>query len=313
MNLSQSAIRNLVQHSVTVNSGRVRVTPLSGCQGHPLSNEKSTKLDKIVLRAVCKDDSKVCRSFTLRNIDTALVCSCDDLKIVIRSQLCQDITQEDFDVGYVRGSTVIRSRSEEDVYEVLSDLNKPNCSLTLWCDGLKECIPVTTARGNKRKKTASINEDSVKKKKKSDTSKEDEVQETVENLKEKYGSKFTLMQYRIWGEMITGGLHEGLDDPPNTTMFARSGGGTPYRKKSQNSVSHIMSEAATAITSALSPKDTSAVGSSPAKVIEGRSKLYRQLSELQNLKSTGILSESEFCSEKESIMSLLHHLNKTVS
>ena len=104
MNLSQSAIRNLVQHSVTVNSGRVRVTPLSGCQGHPLSNEKSTKLDKIVLRAVCKDDSKVCRSFTLRNIDTALVCSCDDLKIVIRSQLCQDITQEDFDVGYVRGS-----------------------------------------------------------------------------------------------------------------------------------------------------------------------------------------------------------------
>ena len=208
---------------------------------------------------------------------------------------------------------MIRSRSEEDVYEVLSDLNKPNCSLTLWCDGLKECIPVTTARGNKRKKTASINEDSVKKKKKSDTSKEDKVQETVENLKEKYGSKFTLMQYRIWGEMITGGLHEGLDDPPNTTMFARSGGGTPYRKKSQNSVSHLMSEAATAITSALSPKETSAVGSSPAKVIEGRSKLYRQLSELQNLKSTGILSESEFCSEKESIMSLLHHLNKTVS
>ncbi len=66
----------------------------------------------------------------------------------------------------------------------------------------------------------------------------------MRNLKEKYGSKFTLMQYRIWGEMITGGLHE---DSPNTTMFARSGGGTPYRLIARK-VSHLMSEA---------PKDTS--------------------------------------------------------
>ena len=64
-----------------------------------------------------------------------------------------------------------------------------------------------------------------------------------------------------------------------------------------------LTEVATAIASALSPH-----GSSPAKLIEGRSKCYKQLSELNNLKASGIISNEEYLTEKESIMAILNTL-----
>ena len=49
---------------------------------------------------------------------------------------------------------------------------------------------------------------------------------------------------------------------------------------------------------------------SPAKLIESRSKLYKQLSELQNLKSMGVLTDAEYIEEKETIMGLLGKLGR---
>ena len=49
---------------------------------------------------------------------------------------------------------------------------------------------------------------------------------------------------------------------------------------------------------------------SPAKLIESRSKLYKQLSELQNLKSMGVLTDTEYIEEKETIMGLLGKLGR---
>ena len=88
--------------------------------------------------------------------------------------------------------------------------------------------------------------------------------------------------------MIAGGLHSSTDDPPQTSMFSRAGGKAIQKKSSQ--VTNLITEAATAITSALtSPKPSGVVvqTTSPAKMI---SKLYRQLSELHNLHSI-------FCSQ----------------
>ena len=44
------------------------------------------------------------------------------------------------------------------------------------------------------------------------------------------------------------------------------------------------------------------------KVIENRSKLYKQLSDLQSLRSNGVLLDDEYESERESIMELLKKL-----
>lgn len=333
--------------SVTVNSGsgrrQVLITPLSSVQqppsslithrqilatplslvqrpvGTPQSKGQSPvvgNLDKIILKVVCKG-KKDSRSFTLRNITAAELCSCDSLKEVIRRQLQDDITAKDFDVGYVQGSNVIRIRSREDLSEVWADLRRPNSKLVLWCDGLKE------RRNRKRTQNEADSDDddisvSTAKKRKQQPGKEEEVKEILESLKKKHDSNYTPMQFRIWAEMVAGGLHTSTDDHPNTTMFARAGGGTPYRKKSQQSpVAELLTEAATAISSALSPKPTSSptsgLGTSPAKLIESRSKLYKQLSELQNLRSMGVLTEAEYCSEKESIMELLKKLKTTPS
>lgn len=57
--------------------------------------------------------------------------------------------------------------------------------------------------------------------------------------------------------MIVGGMYEGRDEVPTTTMFAQAGSGTPYLKKfQQSSVAQLMTEATTAFTTALSPAKT---------------------------------------------------------
>ncbi len=315
-------LRSSVQHSplASLQRGHVLATPLSVVQcpvttPRPTGHQSGGKLDKVIVKAVCRGAKKDSRSFTLRNLDTAEVCSCDDVKEAIKRQLHHDITAKDFDVGYVHGSSVVRIRSREDLAEVWADLSKLNSKTTLWCDGLKE-------PGSRKKKHSEADSDddegvSGAKRKKQPSRRDEEVQDAVESLKNKHGSHYTLMQYRIWGEMIVGGLHENTDDPPNTTMFARAGGGTPYRKKTQPSpVTELLTEAATAITSALSPKPTAStggMGTSPAKLIESRSKLYKQLSELQNLRSMGVLTDDEFFPEKESIMELLKKFKTTAS
>ena len=126
------------------------------------------------------------------------------------------------------------------------------------------------------------------------------------------------MQLCIWAEMIAAGMHCSIDDPPNTTMFIRAEGAIPYQKKSvqQPPIAQALTdEAAIAISTALSPSPgmqlNQGTGTSPAKVIDSRSKLYKQLSELQNLKTSGILTEEEYTTEKESVMTLLKQLNPT--
>ncbi len=91
-------------------------------------------------------------------------------------------------------------------------------------------------------------------------------------------------------------------------MFTRAGSGTPSLNVP---VARALSDAATAATviaTALSPTSSTHISSnSPAKVIESRSKLYRQLNELQNLKQSGVLTDEEYCEEKGTIMKLLQH------
>ena len=198
--------------------------------------------------------------------------------------------------------------------ELWSDLRKPGSKVTVWCDGLKD-------KGTASRKHAHSedSEDERPSKWKKQAENEIKVEEIVDDLKTEHGSSFSPMQQHIWAEMIAAGMHCSTDDPPNTTilMFMRAGGATPYRKKSvqQSPIAQALTEAATAISTALSPSPgmqlNQGTGTSPAKVIDSRSKLYKQLSELQNLKTSSILTEEEYITEKESIMTLLKQLNPT--
>ena len=109
--------------------------------------------------------------------------------------------------------------------------------------------------------------------------------------------------------MVNSGMHSSQEEPPNTTMFHRAGGNTPSRKKDHSGPTiQVLADAATTIASALSPRAppvAPSTGTSPGRLIEHRSKLYKQLSELKNLYSTGILTEQQYETEKNSILNLL--------
>ena len=113
-----------------------------------------------------------------------------------------------------------------------------------------------------------------------------------------------------------GGQYISMEEAPeNNSMFNRAGGGTKSKSKDvQSPMAQALTEAAIALTSVLSPKPTATgcaqgARSSPAKLIENRSSLYKQLSELQALKGMGILTEEEYTGEKAAIMEILKQLN----
>ena len=129
---------------------------------------------------------------------------------------------------------------------------------------------------------------------------------TIATLSEKHGNSYTPMQYRVWAEMHLGGVHPSLDTSPTTTMFSRAGGASSTKKKSGNAdVAHVVS-AISDLTSALSPG--SGTRSSPAKLIDNRTKCYKQLLDLKSLFDSNVLSEEEYSSERSVILGVLNKL-----
>ena len=284
----------------------------------------ANKLDKVFLKATYKGQKEV-KKFTLRNVDPTLMTSSSDLKDLIKTNFHDDIKSGDFDVGYMVGTEIIRVRTEEDLKEMWGEIRKNRCT-ALWCDGLVDDESGKSSKsskpGRKRKHAASDEESdyeatssqSTKTQKKKKMGNETKVQEVVDSLKSKHGTKYTVLQLRIWAELVSSGLYTSIEEPPcNNSMFQRAGGGSSSKKKQDRSGSGV-AQALTAFTQVLTgatkavsvPSSGQGVSSSsPARLIDSRSKLYKQLSELQNLKSAGILTDSVYATEKETIMDLL--------
>ena len=106
------------------NPRQVIVTPLSSVIS-PMSAKPTPKPKAVRDRqgSVCKG-KKVTKMFTLRSIDSERVCSRDELKHTIRSQLHGDVCSSDFDVGYISGSSIISIRNQADLSELWTDIQK---------------------------------------------------------------------------------------------------------------------------------------------------------------------------------------------
>ena len=130
------------------------------------------------------------------------------------------------------------------------------------------------------------------------------------DFKELHGQQYTPMQYRIWGEMIVGGLYSSKNECPSTSMFSRAGRKEPPKKKSD--VAEGLGEVAKHVSAAFSGAIPSARSSSgnianQAKSMDNRSKCCKQLGKLNDLRSAGVLTEEEYQSE-EAIMATLKKL-----
>lgn len=308
---------------------KVLVTPLTS-HVHP----RQSVIEKVLLKAASKTGpkkDKKDKTFTLRNLNKTKIASCDDLKSEIKRQLCDDlIDKEEFDVGYIphkEGERVINIRSKEDIAEVWKEIAKyGDIKTRLWCDGLKVEGSKSLKGSKKRKRKLSDMDDDDDdfpgecSRKSAQEKREDKLKECLDDLSEKHGGNYTKMQYRIWSEMYANGMHTDLDSPPTNSMFKRAGPVTPSSKKKADSSSPEMAHALTqaacqvsaAITAAYSPKPTPiselSTRSSPAKVIDNRSKCYKLLSELHDLKLQGLLNEQDYTVERNAIMQLLKKL-----
>ena len=167
--------------------------------------------------------------------------------------------------------------------------------MILWCDGLN-VDSVTSKRkrspgldGNETDEESCESEKTVPKRKKRSCAqdvREEQVKDTIDKLREKHGTRYSPMQLHIWSEMIQGGIHSSLTDCPTSSMFVWAGGETGAGRKKDDSIAglgEIVKEAAVAISSAFSsrpflqPSSGNPLGSSPAKLIDLRSKCYKQL------------------------------------
>ena len=214
--------------------------PVNVLQHSGRPRQVDNKLEKVFLKAACKGKKEV-KKFTLRNVDPTRITSSDDLKDFIETNFHGDVKSGDFDVGYMMGTEIIRVRSEEDLKEMWGEIKRSPCT-ALWCDGLVDDSSGKSSKssksGRKRKRAASDEESDneanqptkIQKKKKADN--EIKVQEIVDSLKSKHGTKYTVMQLRIWAELVYSGLYTSTEEPQcNNSMFQRAGGGSSSREK----------------------------------------------------------------------------------
>lgn len=177
----------------------------------------------------------------------------------------------------------------------------------MWCNGLK-----SNDSSLKRHDSHSDIDDEendplipIMKKRKTTDDREERVSRILQQLKEKHKDRFSNFQLRIWSEMIVGETHSSLEDPPTSSMFERAGG----KGKKANSITlpDAISQMSTAISS-IAYKAPPTATCSPIKSIDMRSKCYKQLSEINNLRVVGILSEEEYAVEKCAVMDALKKL-----
>ena len=207
----------------------------------------------------------------------------------------------------MNGNPVISIRNQEDLSEIWVDLCKGK-KVMLWCDGLN-VDSVTSKRkrspgldGNETDEESCESDKTVSKKKKRSCSQDEREEQVKDTIDEKHGTRYSPMQFRIWSEMLQGGIHSSLTDCPTSSMFVWAGGETGTGRKKDNLIGEIVKEAAVAISSAFSsrpPLQSSSgnpLGSSPAKLIDSRSKCYKQLSDInyEELVGTPVLTDDIF-------------------
>ena len=82
--------------------------------------------------------------------------------------------------------------------------------------------------------------------------KEEEADLVFKELREKHTTNYDTLRLRLWVRMISSGLHDDYDNPPNIPAFS----GNANQRPRNDSLSDTVSGAAVAIVEALQGKNT---------------------------------------------------------
>ena len=112
---------------------RLQTSHLASSPSHQTDVVKRDAIvSKVLIKAVSKGKKNSgAKTFTLRNVS---VTDINQLRALIRKQLLGEIIKGDFDIGYMKNTTVVTIRSNEDWTEILYSL-RGGSSIMLWCNG----------------------------------------------------------------------------------------------------------------------------------------------------------------------------------
>ena len=233
----------------------------------------------------------------------------------------------EFEIGYFSGKQSKKQWliEEEDLKEMYCNMKK-NKSVLLWCDRRSQnSEPVLE---NKRKRPST--QDPPKSKR---FELESDVEDTVRQLKDIHGDKFTIPQLRMWARYVQAGHYQDLVEPPPLPALK----GVPPKRERKESLSDAIAGAAITFVNAIrSPEssthsnvkaqnsvvinaqtppksattNTVCIGISPGRATELRMKKLKELRELQTLLEQNILDKREFAEQKAIVLDSLRKLNQ---
>ena len=242
------------------------------------------------------------------------------MKVQLMDKLSAHVPDSlNFNLGYFEGKQSKKRWicCEEDI-TTMYEFFGPGSEILLWCDGKKSPEDEHRLPTRKRKQEMTKREE-----------KEEEVEDTYMELKERHGDNYDIPKLRLWARMVTSGLHDSTDEPPSVPIFNNV---TPKRRR--NVISEAITDAAGAImksinsntpthqietSSSTTPISSSAivqqsgldsnVGVSPSQATELRMKNMEQLRYLQGLYNDNIITEDELLEQKQMILEAIRKLS----
>ena len=236
----------------------------------------------------------------------------------------------EFDVGYVIGTQKICFSETDDVSAELQKIIKKGYSL--WCEGI-----------DARKRSSSIvhviddedEEDAPAKRKSKKTvsaleERKTQVLQAANELKEKHGDEYNMVQYKFWAESLVNERHKRGDSPPHGLIWGGQVGKPKYSRsdsgrETQSMLRSVGDMAMTIATAIKSPeadvrKETpvtntstsstsSNVGISPGRKIDLQGKLLHQLELAHGMFERGTVTAEQFEKRRGSIMTQLERLD----
>ena len=280
----------------------VPLSSRSGTQPDPEGTEGFI-LPSVTAKVINPDRRSDYKNYLIRDVHSNDVQSLNGVKTLLQEELGERApTSFDFDVGFYRGNKQVWMRSDNDVKEFLSILKeKPEC--VLWCMG-RSTKKRSRDHRNSSEESDACHEVARKSKKKKTTyeDKQEMVDDTVDELRSKHGTKFTSLQYRVWAETILSGSHESLDDPPRGSFFGCKG---QVGKKA--ACSNVSSQQPASPTS--SHSQPTGLSLTPGKTAELRSTYIKQIKELHDLLEMGAITQEHFTKQRDSLLEQMDKLN----
>ena len=252
-------------------------------------------IPSISLKVINPDKRSEAKLYILRNVSWQHLSDPNKVRDFFVEQLCDQISSNAvFDFGYYRGNKRVWVRNNEDLKEVHKLLKSNDShSVTLWCDGkadhrsAKRSGSDLTFSDSDGENDAHLPKSKGKKKRTRYEEKADRIEDVVDQLKEKHGKDYTLVQYRIWAETMESGQHSSYDLPPKGRFFKAQSKG----------------KAGVASTSADEKSLT------PSKVAQLRSTYIQQIKELHGLLEVGAITNDHFIKQRDSLLQQMDELN----